>query len=238
MVKRASDQPHQRPNSNLRVRWVEVEVNGADTTIEEALRTVERMRRPVIEVAPPPPRIGHTTPASGDSAPPVQPTLFDNEEQIRGEAPEEALPFGTVNDVDEPLDSQRKKRGAGERRDRNAGIKPVGDIDFVPEGKQSLKDFFASKAPSSDMDQILVICHFLEHTLKAPQIGPGHLLSGFTHVNKPVPRDLKQTIRNMKERKAWLGFNDNDIENVRVTTEGDNRVKHELGKGNADAGAQ
>lgn len=133
-------------------------------------------------------------------------------------------------------ESLGKKRGKGDRKDRNAGIKLIGDIDFVPTGNQSLKDFFAEKAPSSDIDQILVLCHFLQHTLKSPQVGPGHILSGFKHVGKPVPKDLKQSIRNMKDKKAWLNFS--DIENIRLTTEGENRVEHDLGSGICDAGAK
>jgi hypothetical protein len=41
MAKRTSEQTLHRPNGNLRVRWVEVELNGSDTTIEEALRKQE-----------------------------------------------------------------------------------------------------------------------------------------------------------------------------------------------------
>jgi hypothetical protein len=70
MAKRGNEQPAQKPHSSLRVRWVEVELNGSDTSIEEALRTVERMRRPVIEAPPAPKRIASTvTPANGDNAP-------------------------------------------------------------------------------------------------------------------------------------------------------------------------
>ena len=38
------------------------------------------------------------------------------------------------------------------------------------------------------------------------------------------------------DKKAWLGFT--DIENIHLTTEGDNRVEHELGNSNGDAGAK
>ena len=86
------------------------------------------------------------------------------------------------------------------------------------------------------MDQVLVICHFLQHTLQSAQIGPGHLLSGFKHVGKQVPKDLKQTIRNMRDKKAWISFT--DIENIRLTTEGENRAEHELGKSNNGSAAQ
>jgi hypothetical protein len=220
----------------LRVRWVEVEVNGADTTIEEALRAVERMRRPAIDAPLAPKRIVNSAAAAnGESAPPQDPSLFDKVEDVQPEGPS-AEPGSDGADESTAAEALRKKRGDGRPQDRNAGIKLVGDIDFVPTGKQSLKDFFAEKAPASDMDQILVLCHFLQHILDAPQIGPGHILSGFKHVGKPIPKDLKQTVRNMKDKKAWLSFA--DIENIRLTTEGDNRVEHELGKGSSDDGAQ
>jgi len=39
-----------------------------------------------------------------------------------------------------------RKRG-GPKTDRNAGIKLVPDLDFVPDDKQSLRKFFAEKDP-------------------------------------------------------------------------------------------
>ena len=236
MAKRTNEQPPQRPSSSLRVRWVEVELNGSDTSIEEALRTVERMRRPAIEAPPIPKRIASTlTPADGDNAPTEDPTQSHSEGQAQVEVATVESPLGSNGDSNAEADTLRKKRGDGERKDRNAGIKPVGDINFVPNGKQSLRDFFAEKAPGSDIDQILVICYFLQHTLQSGQIGPGHILSGFKHVAKPVPKDLKQTIRNMRDKKAWINFT--DIESIGLTTEGDNRVEHVLGKGDGGARA-
>jgi hypothetical protein len=188
MAKRPNDHVHSKPNSNLRVRWVEVEVNGADTTIEEALRAVERMRRPVIDVVPAPKRISNA-PANGDETPLDEPALLESEchqIQFDGASPESPHAAPESLAVSEP---PRKKRGEGDPKDRNAGIKPLGDIDFVPAGKESLKNFFAEKAPGSDMDRVLVL---------------------------------------------WLGFT--DIEDIRLTTVGDNRVEHELGF--AEVGAQ
>jgi len=213
-----------------------VEVNGADTTIEEALRAVERMRRPVIETLPAPKRIANSvSPVNGDNTLPDDPTLFDNVVEVPADAAATEPALDAAGDVAAGTDSSRKKRGEGDRKDRNSGIKLIGDIDFVPNGKQPLKAFFMEKAPDSDMDQILVLCHFLQHTLEVVKIGPGHILSGFKHVCKPVPKDLKQTIRNMKDKKAWLSFT--DIENIRLTTEGDNRVQYELGNGDGDGDA-
>jgi len=160
-------------------------------------------------------------------------SLFDSAEPVRAPNGEDVTAeIGEAAGFSGP----RRKRGDGDPKDRNAGISLVGDIDFVPSGKPSLKDFFGEKNPGSDMDQVLVLCHFLQHTLKYPKFGPGHILSGFRHIGKPVPKDLKGTIRNMRREKVWLNFT--DIEHIRLSTEGDNRVEHDLGNNNGEGGAE
>ena len=48
----------------------------------------------------------------------------------------------------------------------------------------------------------------MQHILALPAIGPSHILTAFKDVGKPVPVDLRGTIRNMKNQKAWLNFTD------------------------------
>ena len=222
MAKRPSEQNGQRPNSRLRVLFVELD--GADTTIEEALRTVERMRRSAEIVQPPVKRIV-------DSATTAE-TKGALDESIHADTAQTSDDEESLADVEAEqtpsASGARLKRGQGPKKDRNAGIELIGDLDFLPEGKPALKAYFTEKAPTSDMDQVLVLCYYLQHILELSAIKPGHILSGFRHVGKPVPVDLKQTIRNIKKEKAWLSFT--DLESIRMTTEGDNRVEHELVK--------
>src|SRR5688500_1577800 len=166
MAKRSNEQTSQRPNSSLRV--VYVELNGSDTTIEEALRTVERMRRPLAD-APPVKRIVNTPNTGNGQNAPVESTLFDGEDVSQADPADRHSEPEPGSDGEALGDSGRKKRGEGDPKDRNAGIALVGDINFVPSGKASLRTFFAEKAPGSDMDQILVLCHYLQHTLNYPK---------------------------------------------------------------------
>jgi len=212
MARRQTDQASSpRP---AKVRYFEVE--GSDETIQKVLDTVERMRRP-IEVLPPPVK---RLPDSSSAT--VVPTLFDEQDAVNADLGE------SDGEASGETSAARNKRGQGEKRDHNAGISLVGDLDFVPNGKLSLKAFFAEKAPRFHVDQVLVICYYLQHTLELAAFGPGQVLSGFKHVGKPVPRDLSKTIQNLKKKKAWLNFTDINI--IRVTTEGDNHVEHELPK--------
>jgi hypothetical protein len=222
MPKRPNEQSGQRPNSRLRVLFVELE--GADATIEEALRTVERIRRSAEIVQQPVKRI-----ASSANTADTQGALDESVPPDSAQTAEDQASHDDGEAEQAPLESSAgPKRGQGPKRDRNAGIQLIGNLDFLPKGNPALKTYFAEKAPTSDMDQVLVLCHYLQHVLELPAFGPGHILSGFKHVEKPVPVDLRQTIRNVKKEKAWVNFT--DIENIRMTTEGDNRVEHQLGK--------
>jgi hypothetical protein len=81
VAKRANDQTPQRQNGSLRIRWVEVELNGSDTSIEEALRAVERIRRPFVDAPPTTKRVANTVfPADTENAPPEDPAAPDGED--------------------------------------------------------------------------------------------------------------------------------------------------------------
>lgn len=187
-------------------------------------------------MVPTPKRIANIlSPHNGDNTLSDNPAQFHNGGQIQADSDLTEPSPATEDDSDVGTDQVPKKRREGDRKDRNAGIKLVGDIDFVPSGKQSLKAFFALKAPNSDMDQILVLCHFLQYVLQSTSIGPGHILSGYRHIGKPVPKDLKQTIRNMRDKKAWINFS--DIENIRLSTGRQPRCIC-IGKENGDVSTQ
>src|SRR6266487_3154160 len=128
MSKRGNEQSSQRPNSQLRVLFVEL--NGADTTIEEALRTVERMRRPAEILQQPIKRIASSPSAAGGQSPPVESTTSDPLEMAQDQA-SDADGNGEAEHAASAA-SARQKRGQGPKKDRNAGIELVGNLDFVP----------------------------------------------------------------------------------------------------------
>ncbi len=220
-----------------KIRVFFAEVEGNNQTLQDVLRTVSQILPRAVEVKMPPKLVQNGTANAASSARPAEPDLFNQESA----APE----IIDAEEVEQPnagaAGTTRKKRGEGTKTERNAGISPVADLNFVPRDKPALKAFFAEKAPATDMEQVLVVGYYLKQTLKLATFGPGHIIAGFKHVNKPIPVDLKQTMRNMKpmvgskQGKGWLNFT--DVESARLTTEGDNVVEHELPrKGSGDTG--
>jgi hypothetical protein len=213
MAKRSSESGSGTDKAKVRVFFAEVD--GNNDSIQEALRTmVSAMSRPV--------RVISDQRTNGK---PVE-LLAADVEEIEEEIEQDA----EVNSSEEEA-SARKARGTGKKIDRNAGLSLVPDLNFRPAGQKSLKEFIERKKPQSDVEIVMLVVHYMQHTMKLPKIGPAHVMTALKDVGKAIPVDLRQTIRNLKKSKAWLNFT--DIEDIRSTTQGDNFVEHEMGKSDA-----
>ncbi|MEM1208502.1 MAG: hypothetical protein AAGI54_04470 [Planctomycetota bacterium] len=218
MAKRSGSKAQESAQSSLKVRFVDLELNGSPSTIEEALRTVQQMRQPLIVQTP---VAGNTSTAKVLSDEPVDEEILWAHQNNEG-SDEQEIESETLS-TDEPV---RQRRGDGPKVDRNAGIEPVADLDFFPDAHDNLKDFFATKAPTKDMEKVLVIAFYLTNMMGLPSFTPGHVLSGLKHVGQRIPKDLPATIRNMKSKKTWLKFT--DLKQISLATEGENTVLYEL----------
>jgi hypothetical protein len=213
MAKRSNESISSADRAKVRVFCAEVE--GSNESVHEALKTmVLAMSRPV--------RVISEHKANGKA--PILLEQTDGEEV--GDEIEE-LEEATTSAEDSTSQSSRKPRGEGKKVDRNAGLELVPDLNFRPDGKQALKEFVEEKGPKSDVDTVLVVLHYMQHVMGLSKIGPAHLMTAFKAVGKPIPVDLKQTVRNIRKSKMLLNFT--DIEDLRMTTQGDNFVEHDMG---------
>lgn len=212
MARRSSDPISGSDKAKVRVVFAEVE--GNNESVQEALRTmVSAMSRPIV-------RVVQTTPV--DQAPAL--THQGSPDDVDGEA------FGHEPAESATDSADRKRRGSGPKTDRNAGISLVPDLDFRPKGHPTLREFFAQKAPRTDMEEILVVVHYMKQSMGLSKIGLGHIRTALHDVGKSMPLDLKSTVRNMKRNKAWLNFS--SLDDITTATAGDNHVLHDMGKKN------
>lgn len=212
MAKRNQDPDPSPDKAKVRIFFAEVE--GNNDSIKEALKTmVQAMNR----AAPVPARVVMNSTAANLAAPAAE----------TGEEPAEVFDEAKTDAVaDAPAPAPARKRGTGPKRDYNVGIELVPDMDFRPDGKQTLREFFAEKAPKGDMDQTVVVVYYMQHHMGMSAIGFGHIRTAFKDVNKPLPADLRSTVRNMKKQKAWLNWSTPDA--MQVTTVGENYVEHDM----------
>lgn len=202
-----------------KIRFIYAEVEGNNQSLQDLMKTMMNAMntsRPVQIVNAQPQRTLANPAVDGDAL---------NGDDLNGDG---ALNNGTEGSGAQSAGTPRAPRGAGTKKDRNASIKMVPNLDFVPDGKPSLKTFAADKAPDSDLEKILVATYYMQNTMGLEKIGPGHVRTALRHLGESIPLDLKQTIRNMKNDKNWLDYSDLDA--LRVATEGENHVDHEMPK--------
>lgn len=215
MARRGSEPTIGTDKAKVRVFFAEVE--GNNESVQEALKTmVSAMNRPARVIA--------EQKSNGKASVLLEQTDVAEAEQSLDEAEE----LDEV--VEEPvLQNARRPRGSGKKVDRNAGLNLVPDLDFRPDGGRSLKAFIQEKSPKNDLETVLATVYYMQHDMALSKIGASHVMTAFKEAGKAIPVDLRQTIRNVKKSRMWLNFT--DIEDVRTTTQGDNFVEHEMGKG-------
>lgn len=135
MAKRSNEPAASPERAKIRVFCAEVE--GNNESVQEALKTmVLAMSRPV--------RVISGERANGKASVLLEQTDL---EEVGDEV--EELEEGPSADEDSTFQSSRKPRGTGKKVDRNAGLELVPDLNFRPDGKQSLKEFVEEKAPKA-----------------------------------------------------------------------------------------
>lgn len=214
MAKRSNDPTPGTDKAKVRVFFAEVE--GNNESVQEALKTmVSAMSRPV--------RVISDQKANGAGALLTQQADVEEVEEAIDQAPE-----AVITGEESSAPNARKARGTGKKVDRNAGLNLVPDLNFRPDGKQALKEFVDEKNPKSDLESAVATVYYMQRVMGLSKIGPAHVMTALKEAKKAIPADLKQTIRNVKTSRMWLNFD--DLDDLRMTTQGDNFVEHEMGK--------
>jgi hypothetical protein len=213
MARRVNEPTSLVDKAKVRVFFAEVE--GNNESVQEALKTMlSAMSRPVHAIS--------ERKHDGNAAIVLQKPDAEEVQEAIDHVSVEAVREASVHP------NVRKTRGTGKKTDRNARLTLVPDLNFRPSGERSLKEFVDEKRPKNDLEVALVAVYYMQHHMALSKIGPAHVMTAFKEAGKAIPRDVRQTIRNVKNTKIWLHFS--DIEDIRTTTQGDNFVEHEMGK--------
>jgi hypothetical protein len=220
MAKRANEQNAGPDKGGMRILYVEL--NGSNASLQEGLRTlVAAMNKPMQVAAPANRRlVANDHPASA-SSPDPEADLFNQET-----ASIEDTSVDDIATADQIASAPaRRKRGEGISRDRNAGLAIVKSLNLHPEGKQSLKEFVATKNPKTQEEHIAVYIYYLKNVLDEANVGFSHIYTCFKETGERMPGDLAQSCRNAS-KKGWIDTA--NTEDLKRTTRGDNFVDKEL----------
>ncbi len=83
-------------------------------------------------------------------------------------------------------------------------LKRLNNIDFEPEGKESLKDYFSKYTTVSDSERTLLFINYMQNILEISPITFDHIFTCYDLLNLRVSENLQQTVRNSANTKGWF----------------------------------
>lgn len=101
------------------------------------------------------------------------------------------------------------------------------DLNLIPPGKTSLKDFFTPYKSKNHSEHILIIVYYLKNTLNDTAINVNSIYSCYKHLHLKVP-NIPQALNNIKTRNGWI--NTSDWNSLKTSVGGDNHLEHDLVK--------
>ena len=99
-----------------------------------------------------------------------------------------------------------------------------------PSGKTSLVAFVEDKQPKYHNEKQTVILHWLTHEAGlAEGVTVDHVNTCYVEAKWARPADLENNLQVNANKKGWLDTS--DMENIKLTTRGEDLVQHELPRG-------
>lgn len=102
----------------------------------------------------------------------------------------------------------------------------VKDLVLTPSGKQSFKDFYEEKKPSSVKEKCVVCVYYLSNTLGV-NVSIAQVFTCFKTAGWRLPANLKNMLHQAAS-EGWLDSKDQD--NIKMTPIGDNLIEQDLPK--------
>jgi len=102
-------------------------------------------------------------------------------------------------------------------------LKRLSNIDFAPQGKESLSSFFKNHVAKSDSERNLLFVYYMQEILKISGISFDHIYTCYDTLNLRISENLVQTIRNTKSKTGWIETEDS--KNIVITVKGRNKIK-------------
>jgi hypothetical protein len=113
-------------------------------------------------------------------------------------------------------------------RRRRPGRKwePVRNIDFYPEGKQSLPELAEEKQPTNADQRNLLAVWWLEQVAEMKNIGVGQVLAAYKACGWREPASPDNALQVTASRQSWIDTK--DMTAIETTPQGRNLVQHQL----------
>ena len=185
-------------------------LKGTDQTVQDGIKTISQAIHSMLKPSAP-------IQLRGAAQPPPADNDVDVESEIMTSTDEE-----TMDGEGSPSEPPKKNS----RVRKSATYTFVKDLNLRPEGKETLRDFYAAKGAANLQEQVTVVVYYLTKVLELTGVGANHIYTALKDVSTPVPADIGQTLRLTAARKGWIDSSKG--EDLKLTVSGENFVEHEL----------
>jgi len=134
----------------------------------------------------------------------------------------------TSEDTQPPKSSKRQSSSTRKRKAARSSPSIVKDLNLRSEGRQSFNDFAGEKKPATNQEKCVVAVYYLGRVLSVSGISTDHVFTCYKSANWRVPSNLYTTLLGVASHKGWLDTS--DMNNVMLTSHGENLVEHDLPK--------
>lgn len=152
-------------------------------------------------------------------------------QQIEAESSEQ-VGDGPADDeiIEKTKIPESRSKGRSKKAD-NKSTKPeshlVRDLNLNPEGKPSLKDFYASYQPTTNMKRNLVFVYYLERVLSLDNIDINHVHTCYKEAGFKIPR-IYQSLCDTNNTHGWVDTT--NMKSLKVSQLGENYIEHDMKK--------
>jgi hypothetical protein len=129
---------------------------------------------------------------------------------------------GGADEVEETTTTTTTRR----RRKPPKSVSAEKDINFRPSDKDSLRDFAAAKAPTTNHERNLIAVYYMEQILELSDIGAGHVLAAYRDCQWREPGAPVNSLQVTASAKSWIDTK--DMKAIRTTPGGRNTVEHDM----------
>ena len=178
---------NQREKGKVKFRFIEFELEGSDSTLEESLRNIA------------------TAIAKGSYSPRLAAVGHGQALPAQAEGPSDGAATVESDDAAEydsaVEDAPGEDRPRGPRNYRNPKV--LDDLDLTS-ASIPLKEFCDGKKPDTELKKYLVIAAWLKEHLKVEEVTIDHIYTCYRALGWFPPRDVAQPLRDMKSKQGWF----------------------------------
>lgn len=170
--------------STVEVRIIDFKLTGSDDALRESLQAISSAfgRQNV--------QIGRSVSAPRQS--PLQ--VIDNANTT------DAVPIDESEVQDSVPEAPPRPTSSPRRVVKAPTVKVLDGINFT-DTDPTLKDFYESKNPTSDLSKYLVVAYWYKNTRGIPDLTPDHFHTAFRALKVATPRNALQPIRDLRNAR-------------------------------------